>query len=218
MIRAWHFSLYTAVISCPYPEARQTISVDEKTTLEVNQVSGVQVHFPHHSSKEEFEARVKVYYADDPTLPELQPDSTDRKALATPIVQLGPDGAVFCKDVLVQLPLPDCDEIMRRFGVDPHTNLTIYQSSASEGEAVTWEPCSADYSVSQRPSDGLYMVSFGVRHFSWYKAVWDILASTVNGAKVGVSYFYPYIRFSMMCLAMMDETADTKSFGLEVRE
>lgn len=184
--------------------------------MEVNQVDGVKVHFPSHSLKEKFEARIKVYYADDPGTTESDDMyAADGKALATPIVMLGPHGVSFMKDVTVQLPLPDCDRIIQQFGVDPRTSLTIYHSSTHEDEPVKWESCPSNYTISE-DQNGLYTVMFPVRHFSWYKAVWDILASTVNGAKIGVSYFYPYIRFSMMCMAMMDETADTKSFGLEV--
>lgn len=158
-----------------------------------------------------------MFYADDPAVEESHDlNNKDCKALATPIIMLGPHGVTFDKDIDIHLPLPDCGEIMKQFNVDPSTSLTIYHSPTGENDPVAWETCPVQYKIAQ-DEQGNYTVSFPVRHFSWYKAVWDILASTVHGAKVGVSYFYPYIRFSMMCMAMMDETADTRSFGLEVR-
>lgn len=217
MIRAWHFSLYTVIVSCPYPELTKAVPVGAATTMEVDTVKGVKIEFPDHSLDNDFEARVKVFYSDDPTIPESEVgEERDDKALATPIVMLEPHGVVFKKDVLVQLPLPDCDQIIRKFGVDPTRSLTVYHSATGEGEPIAWEPCHVQYTV-RREADGSYVLVFPVRHFSWYKSVWDILSSTLHGAKVGVSYFYPYIRFAMMCTAMMDETADTRSFGLEVR-
>ncbi|XP_067932346.1 uncharacterized protein [Watersipora subatra] len=216
MIRAWHFSLYTAIVSCPYPELTKQVHVDCPTTLEISAVKGVKVHFPDHSLDDDFEARVKVFYSDDPTVPESSIDEIrDENALATPIIMLGPHGVTFNKDVLVQLPLPDCEQIIEKFGVDPKNSLTIYHSSTGELEDLAWEPCNVEYTV-QQEADGSYVLVFPVRHFSWYKSVWGILASTMHNAKVGVSYFYPYIRFAMMCTAMMDETADTRSFGLEI--
>lgn len=217
MIRAWHFSLYTAVVSCPYPETKEPILIEKDSFLQVDEVKGIRIDFPHHSLPNDFEASVKVFYADDPMYEEpLDLNSKDCKALATPIIMLGPHGVTFDKDINIQLPLPDCNEIMKKFNLDPNTSLTVYHSPTGEGDPVTWEPCSVQYKIAQDDL-GNYTISFPVRHFSWYKAVWDILASTMHGAKVGVSYFYPYIRFSMMCMAMMDETADTRSFGLEVR-
>jgi len=217
MIRAWHFSLYTAIVSCPYPELVKPVLVGEPTTLELKEVKGVKVHFPDHSLADEFEAKVKVFYSDDPTVPEAEiGQEKEGNALATPIIMLGPHGVEFDKDVIIQLPLPDCDEITRKFDLEPSHSLTIYHSPTGEDEPITWQPCLVEYQVKQE-SDGTRVIVFPVRHFSWYKAVWDILSSTMHGAKVGVSYFYPYIRFAMMCTAMMDETADTRSFGLEVR-
>lgn len=217
MIRAWHFSLYTAIVSCPYPDVRQPVCVHNDTVVHVSDVKGVQLSFPKESSTSDFEARIKVFYADDPNMPQsdIDNDRDDGNALATPVVMLGPHGITFDKDVLVQLPIPDCGEIMRKFDKDPRHSLTIYHSPTGEDEPIAWQSCEVDYQIKQE-EDGSYAVVFPVRHFSWYKAVWDILSSTVHGAKVGVSYFYPYIRFAMMCSAMMDETSDTRSFGLEV--
>lgn len=216
MIRAWHFSLYTAIVSCPYPEVTKRVSIDQDTVIHVPDVKGVQLTFPQNSSSSDFEAKIKVFYADDPNLPETDIDKDqDGDALASPIVMLGPHGVTFDQDVLVQLPIPDCAEIMRKFDKDPRKALKIYHSPTGENDSIAWEPSEVDYDVKQA-EDGSHVIIFPVRHFSWYKAVWDILSSTVHGAKVGVSYFYPYIRFAMMCSAMMDETSDTRSFGLEV--
>lgn len=47
--------------------------------------------------------------------------------------------------------------------------------------------------------------------------MWDLLSTSLFQAKMGMSHFYPYISFSMMCQAFMEQDADASRFGLEVR-
>lgn len=94
----------------------------------------------------------------------------------------------------------------------------MWQSSTTEGEPTAWqrlepsnlqlEPCS--------PGANVVVVSFTVHHFSFFKVVWDLLSSSLTEAKMGMSYFYPYISFSMMCQAFMEESKGDSRFGLEV--
>lgn len=54
------------------------------------------------------------------------------------------------------------------------------------------------------------------RSTGWYRGMWDALSSTLYECKVGVSYLYPHVQFSMMCQAVIQENPHTDSFGLTV--
>lgn len=130
---------------------------------------------------------------------------------------VGPHGHQFNNEsepVTVSLPIPDYHAIKSRFGRN-RAQLSIWQSSTSENEPLVWERIDLDFDVVE---DGLGNVraQFQVSHFSFFKALWDILSGSLYEAKLGVAFFYPYISFSMMCQAFMEENKDTKCFGLEV--
>lgn len=46
--------------------------------------------------------------------------------------------------------------------------------------------------------------------------MWELLSATFYEAKMGMTYFYPYISFSMMCQAFMEESQENDKFALEV--
>nr|CAD7415335.1 unnamed protein product [Timema cristinae] len=115
------------------------------------------------------------------------------------------------------LPVPDYHTIMARFG--GRARLSVWQSSTRDGEPMVWEELTSAHisppDLSRHNPFGLPVVSFTVHHFSFFKLVWDILSASLYEAKVGMSYFHPYISFSMMCQAFMDQGAGNR-FGLEV--
>lgn len=95
----------------------------------------------------------------------------------------------------------------------------MWQSSTSEGEPTCWQQLESSHLQIEPPSPGVHgvVVSFTVHHFSFFKVVWDLLSSSLTEAKMGMSYFYPYISFSMMCQAFMEESkGESSRFGLEV--
>ncbi|CAG2068942.1 unnamed protein product, partial [Timema podura] len=106
---------------------------------------------------------------------------------------------------------------MARFG--GRARLSVWQSSTRDGEPMVWEELTSTHisppDLSRHNPFGLPVVSFTVHHFSFFKLVWDILSASLYEAKVGMSYFHPYISFSMMCQAFMDQGAGNR-FGLEV--
>lgn len=93
----------------------------------------------------------------------------------------------------------------------------MWQSSTSEGEPTSWQRMEPSQLQIEPPVPGLnvVVVSFPVHHFSFFKVVWDLLSTSLTEAKMGMSYFYPYISFSMMCQAFMEESSEAR-FGLEV--
>nr|CAD7611105.1 unnamed protein product [Timema genevievae] len=119
--------------------------------------------------------------------------------------------------VRIMLPVPDYHTIMARFG--GRARLSVWQSSTRDGEPMVWEELTSTHisppDLSRHNPFGLPVVSFTVHHFSFFKLVWDILSASLYEAKVGMSYFHPYISFSMMCQAFMDQGAGNR-FGLEV--
>ena len=92
----------------------------------------------------------------------------------------------------------------------------MYQSSTNEGEPLEWTKLDIDRISIHHYKSGLISASFPVHHFSFFKTVWDILSGKLYEAKMGVSYFYPWVSFPMKCQAYMEENPDNNSFGLEV--
>ncbi|XP_074647770.1 uncharacterized protein LOC141903533 isoform X2 [Tubulanus polymorphus] len=216
-IKTWHFSLFTVIVKKSYPVARRRIEADVGGALRVNEVEDVEVNFPRGSLVEDIDARIKVVYGDEPYCLDFSNDAP--RALATPVVYLAPHGCRFRRDatvpVTLKLPIPDCLTIMNRLNLNPHNQITLWCSDTDETEPLQWERIHVDYRIAVG-ANGNYSLEMNVPHFSWYRAMWDCLASSLYECKIGVSYVYPYIQFSMMCQGMMDENVDSKSFGLEV--
>ena len=114
----------------------------------------------------------------------------------------------------MKLPVPDYFDILERFR--SQAKLSVWQSSTREGEPMVWQRMNVELTLPEDGSPGIPVVSFPVHHFSFFKLVWDILSSSLYEAKMGMSYFYPYISFSMMCQAFMEQGAGDNRFGLEV--
>ena len=51
---------------------------------------------------------------------------------------------------------------------------------------------------------------------TFYGSLWDTLSSTLHGCKVGMSYLYSNVHFSMMGQAFIQQNPDNSSFGLAV--
>ncbi|XP_078690664.1 uncharacterized protein LOC144921491 [Branchiostoma floridae x Branchiostoma belcheri] len=210
-IRTTHFSLFTVVIQRVYPETKMVVSTGGGT-MKLEGVPGAEVHFPEGSVHTTIEASMKVLYADPPY--GLDEVNSPPRAIATPVVTLGPHGYQFATEtdpVVVKLPIPDYSRILDKFGHD--IALTVWHSPTNEEEPLAWEKLEVDHRIEEE--GGNHVVCFPVTHFSWYRGLWDILATKMHAAKMGVSYFYPYTQFSMMCQALMQEF-QTHTFGLEV--
>ncbi|XP_064639279.1 uncharacterized protein LOC135494894 [Lineus longissimus] len=217
IIQTTHFSLFTILVKKSFPETRQLISANQGGRIMVEEVPGVGVIFPRRSLHEDIEARVKVVYGDEPYCLDFN-HGEEPRALATPVVMLEPHGCQFKATkhpVVLSLPLPDCARIQNHFGQNAERDLTIWCSQTAEEEELDWHEVKVSYKV-RVDGDSNFCVQIPVQHFCWYRALWDSLASKMYECKIGVTYFYPYIQFSMMCQAMMDENPDNLSFGLEV--
>ncbi|XP_067005176.1 uncharacterized protein [Anabrus simplex] len=219
VIMASHFSLFTVILEEPFPEVMKHIRCRSGGRMRIAEVPGVEVEFPRGCLEQDIDAYVRVLYDSEPSFG-VQPGSRlSQRALASPIIMLGPHYE-FKRDrepVRITLPVPDYEEIVERFG--PQARLSVWQSSPLEGEPMVWERLEVPISKPRLlcfNNFSVHVVSFPVHHFSFFKVVWDLLVSSLYEAKMGMSFFYPYISFSMMCQAFMEESAGDNRFGLEV--
>lgn len=206
VISTLHFSLFTVVIRPQPHETCRLIRQRSGGRLRNPAAPGVEITFPRGCLKEDIVASVQVLFDDDPC---------EARALASPVVMVGPHGYQFSANqppVTIRLPLPDYSRIRHQFP----TQLTVWQSNTAENEAVFWERLNVAVQVEWDPFSRGFCAVFPVYHFSFFKVMWDILSASLFEAKMGLSHFYPYISFSMMCQAFMEENADSSRFGLEV--
>ena len=206
VISTHHFNLITVVVRPQLLESRRLIRQRSGGRLRNPTTPGVEINFPRGSLQEDITASVRVLFDDE---------IYERRALASPIVMVGPHGYQFRTDqpaVSIRLPIPDYVKITDQFD----GKLSVWQSSTSEDEPAFWERIDVDVIIERDSISRLYTARFPVYHFSFFKILWDCLSTSLFEAKMGMSHFYPYISFSMMCQAFMEENADTSRFGLEV--
>jgi len=219
VLKTCFLSMFTVMYEEPFPTISKKIRRRIGGSLKLDSHSGLKVTFPRGSCQEDIEATLKVFYDLEPYNPT---DPSDHKvevqdSLACPIIMLGPHGYHFNrnrKPVEIFLPIPHYQEILELF---PRARLVIYESSTQEGDTPKWEKIEVDrQSIHFNYKEKTTCVSFPVYHFSFFKIVWDILTNKLYEAKMGVSYFSPWISFPMKCQAYMEENPATNAFGLEV--
>ena len=205
IITSQHFSLFTVILQERYPEVKVQINPTLGGKLRTNEVPGVEVNFPRNSLAHSIEACLKVFYDSD-----LTKDSSEL-ALASPIIMVSPHGYQFDLSrprVTVTLPIPMYKEVKHQ-SHRTQLSLSIWQSCTTEFEPFVWERLNVRYCVRKDRDARLYVVTFPVTHFSFFKAVW-------NTARAGINIFTPYTSFPMMCEVFMTATDETNTFGLEV--
>ena len=206
-IKAYHFSLFAVVVTKGYPEARKTIRAGVGGCLYVPEVPGVEVLFPEMSLLHDIEASVKVLYADEPY--DVDHSDPEALALAAPVVQLGPHGCVFNPHssdfVTVRLPLPNGKEIQERYG---DRQLTFWCSSTTEDNHLEWQQFQPKFTHIDNDDDSLCSVYFSVKHFSFFRVLWDIVDAVLWEAKLGASSLIPVFQFNVSFQALMSEMSD----------
>ena len=219
ILKTCFLSMFTVMYEEPFPTVSKKIRRRIGGSLKLDSHSGLKVTFPRGSCQEDIEATLKVFYdlePFNPTAPTVNKTEV-QDSLACPIIMLGPHGYHFNrnkKPVEVYLPVPHYREILELF---PRARLVIYESSTMEGDAPKWKVIEVDrQSIHFNYKEQTTSVSFPVYHFSFFKIVWDILTNKLYEAKMGVSYFSPWISFPMKCQAYMEENPETNAFGLEV--
>jgi len=218
VLKTCYLSIFTVIYEEPMPTISKKIRRRIGGNLKLDSHPGLRIKFPRGSCQEDIEATLKVFYDSEPynpTVPSMN-NIDVQGSLACPIIMLGPHGYQFNrnkKPVEIYLPVPHYREILELF---PRARLEIYESSTQEGDDPNWEKIEVDRQSIHYFKQGMTCVSFPVFHFSFFKIVWDILTNKLYEAKMGVSYFSPWISFPMKCQAYMEENPATNAFGLEV--
>nr|XP_006817691.1 PREDICTED: uncharacterized protein LOC100373718 [Saccoglossus kowalevskii] len=213
MIKTWHFSLFTVLLRKPCPEAAKEIKASVGGFVKVEEEPCVEVNFPAGSLYHDIDASVKVLY-DYPTF-EKDPVQSPPRALATPVIELGPHGCEFnqlAEPVTVRLPLPHYKEICQRFGA---VNITIWHSGTTEYEPIEPEQLDIEYSIDVDENDN-YSICFPVTNFCFLWGLMDVVGSKLNEARLGVAHLFSDTQFQMKCQALMIENSDTHTFGLSI--
>ncbi|GAB6025736.1 hypothetical protein CHUAL_011719 [Chamberlinius hualienensis] len=152
------------------------LSMKDGGPVKVKQVPGLEVNFPPCGLDETIEAYIK--------LPPEEECHHDIRGLASPIVMVGPHGYQFNpggQPAIITIPIPDYDQIKQRFG--ERAKLSIWQSATAENEPLNWESVDVQTDL-QHHASGTVTISFPVEHFSFFKAVWDILSAALYEAKL----------------------------------
>ena len=173
--------------------------------LNVKPVPGLKINFPRGSCPDDFEAKVSVFFNFEP----WHPDNivTKYNVLACPIVKLSPGNYNFNgKSVIIELPVPRYREVIEKY---PDADFKIYQSHTQLGDALVWEELDPKVVSTNKYRNGEVTVSFKVKHFTFFKTVW-------NKVICNLPYFVNWVAFPMKCQAYMQEVQEDKSFSLEV--
>ena len=95
VIFAGHFSLFTVILEEPYPKVMKRIRCRRGGRMVFNDVPGVEVEFPPGCLDEELEAYIRVLFDTEPVEMQAERFSHGLKALASPVIMLGPHGHQF---------------------------------------------------------------------------------------------------------------------------
>ena len=95
MIFAGHFSLFTVILEEPYPEVMKKIRCRRDGRMVLNEVPGVEVEFPRGCLDQDLDAYIRVLFDTEPLGIRVERFSHRRRALASPVIMLGPHGHQF---------------------------------------------------------------------------------------------------------------------------
>ena len=204
VIKTKHFSLFCATVSKEYPHVEKRISPANGGSLCHEEVPGLEVHFTQGCTSSDIDASLTVLYDDEA----YKPTNTDR-AIASPVVALGPHGISFDDDVIVTLPLPDASEV---FKIVRNPELIILESQTELGQNTSWKTLNVSYEIIDH--DGVYSVSFAVRHFTLFDTLWNIASTTIQTVKKASNWFPKFTHLVYFQALMSDYYG--KQFGLRI--
>lgn len=204
VIKTNHFSLFCATASKDRPSTDMLVSSSDGGTLKIEEVKGLEVHFPEKSLKSDMDVQLTVLYNDS-----KYASPKKEQTMAAPIVVLEPSGTNFDKDVIITLPLPDAEDVYK---AKNDQKLMILESQTRINETPVWKELKVEYEL--RKDDGFYTVTFKVRHFTLFSAAWDGLVSTLKYVKRKAEEFVPQFTHRVFFQALMSDCVHTKQFGL----
>jgi len=204
-IRTCSLGTFTVIFKDPVETYRKSIRRRIGGELKIREHSDLRVTFPRGSCHLDIHAEVKIFHNKEPWHQGNQVDGI----LACPIIMLSPHGYKFKKDVIVELPVPMYKKVMDQY---PKAEILIYKSETEYGEPLEWERIDPRVVSWNKYRNGACTISFPVSHFTFFKAVWDIMCKS----PLSLSYWSGMVTFPMMCDAFMQEEGDLNTFSLEV--
>ena len=207
VIKSTHFSLFCATAIKPYPKTERIIS-PEGGELLLEEIPELKVKFPNSAVDADIKASVTSLYYDPMYV--LDTSDSDAKAIAAPVVSLGPSGTAFLDNVQITLPLPNAREVFQQFG---NPGLTILCSHTDEGQRPNWEQLETTYTINE--AQHVYTVTFNVHHFTMFQILWNILdAALPESIKLHASSHVPHFSFWVYFQTLMTECHHNRQFGL----
>ncbi|CAB3371402.1 Hypothetical predicted protein [Cloeon dipterum] len=217
ILKVNHFSLFTVIMEEPYPERLKRIRKRNGGTLYIPDIPGVEVAFPKGCLEDDIDAYLRVIFDTETAL--FPNNLKIRYSLASPVIMIGPHGLKFPSNrppVTINLPVPDLQDICKKFDKDPLKSLSVWHSPSGEMEPIGWKRLKTEIKLNLKHHSGIPIISFQVKHFSFFTVFWDIVSNSLYEAKVGMAHFANFVTFSMMCEAYMQETPKNDRFSLEV--
>jgi len=213
-----HFCTFVIMIRQVVPPETKLVRARAGGRLILSKTPGIEVNFPKGALSEDTSVTAKPFFDTEISVREFFEREAKynsvlkNETLASPIVMFQPHGLKFHPEpVIVQLPIPDYDRIKSIFGVT--AKLSIWQSDTGENEPTEWKRLNVQ-PITTRLRYGVTVVTFPVTHFSFFKAVWEVISKSMYEAKLGM--FYYFVSFAMKCQANMEDYPEHKNFGLEV--
>ncbi|CAL8096897.1 unnamed protein product [Orchesella dallaii] len=225
IIETYDFGLFVLIIRPRPLSANKTIRARVGGRLLVHDLPSVEINFPKEATPDDtIKASARIYLDTEESVAEIlsrrdlnlrsrNPSKNFKgdephSCLATPIIELDPHGIKFNGEpVTVTLPVPDHEKIVSVLGTA--AKLSIWQSSTASNEPSCWEKLEVDFKINHTKMNGepVTLVSFPVRHFSFFKGVWSVIADYLYEAKIGMMFYF--VSFPMKCHANMDEFVGT---------
>lgn len=164
------------------PSKSRTVSALENLNIRICRDPDIFVHFPDLPVNGPFNFHSKIFYSQM----ELN-NQVIEKPLAAPVIELQPHGVVFNEKAKIKIEILQYQEIINRFGC----KLRLFTSE----DSFRWTE------IHDFVMDDNSTLIFKVRHFSYFKVVWDLLLGSLTNAKLG-----EFILFFNIILALKYST------------
>ena len=208
IIKTMHFSLFCAAALRTYTRVEKRVSAADGGVLVLHESKdssqACKVHFPKKSLHHDKVVSLTVLFSD-----EKYGTKDTSLARASPILALEPSGIHFQEDVTITLPLPDAKAVYEENN-DP--KLIVLESQTCINEKPVWKELKTQYWINN--TNGIYSLSFKVKHFTLFQTVWEGLVSTLDTVKRVAQTFVPQFTQRVIFQALMSECHHKQQFGL----
>lgn len=184
MFTTFHFSLFAIAAAYPYPSSSLEVWPGVGGDMLIPEVPGFCLHVSDDCVKPtngQVSIKGTVYYCDKLYR------ASDQLAMASACIGVEPHGTEFNSPVQISVPIPDYTAIKLQF---PGAKLELW---CSAGIPCDWK-CISDANVRmERSEDGELeseVARFTTDHFSFYKFLWTLCASSLQRMGLGAAGVY----------------------------